>query len=311
MPARDLAVVYLKGACMGAADAVPGVSGGTIALITGIYERLVNAVASLDPRDVLALVPLLAAARHAEPRAELRAELLRMDVPFLTVLAVGVLSAVVTVANVVTAATAVAPGPTYAFFFGLVAASVVVLRADFTLSSPRLLGIAVAGFALAFLVSGQASGGTGTTNLLVVFLTGALAICAMVLPGISGSLILLTIGQYLVMTTAVHSLTRALFRGNLAAATDPFLVLAVFSTGALIGLLTFARVVSYAFDHYRTATLTFLIALMAGSLRAPGEQVLAETPAWTPTAVAALLAAAAVGGGLVAALDHYTNDLGY
>lgn len=311
MSARDALVVYLKGACMGAADAVPGVSGGTIALITGIYERLVDAVASIDPRDVLALLPLVAAIHHAAPRAELRDELLRMDVPFLLTLGVGIISAVVTVANVVTAATAAAPGPTYAFFFGLVAASVIVLRSEFTVSNPRLVGIAAAGFVLAFLVSGQTSGGSGTTSLLVVFLTGALAICAMVLPGISGSLILLAIGQYTVMTGAVHTLTGSLLGGAVDAAVEPLTLLVVFSVGALIGLLTFARVVSYAFDHYRTGTLTFLVALMAGSLRAPATEVLAETPAWTPPATTAILLAALAGATVVLALDHYTDDLDY
>src|SRR6056297_2483549 len=100
MAVREWAAVYLKGAAMGAADAVPGVSGGTIALITGIYERLVGAIAALDPGEALALLPLLPQLGDASARRELGDALTDMEVPFLLVLGVGVLTAVITVANV-------------------------------------------------------------------------------------------------------------------------------------------------------------------------------------------------------------------
>src|SRR6056297_2939650 len=99
MAVREWAAVYLKGAAMGAADAVPGVSGGTIALITGIYERLVGAIAALDPREALGLLAYVPSFGDSDAREAFAADLLEMDVPFLVVLGVGVLSAVVTVAN--------------------------------------------------------------------------------------------------------------------------------------------------------------------------------------------------------------------
>ncbi|WP_435096234.1 DUF368 domain-containing protein [Halarchaeum sp. P4] len=276
MTAREWLGVYLRGVAMGAADAVPGVSGGTIALITGIYGRLVAAVASLDPRACLALVgPAVRAPVDAEARATVRGELVRMDVHFLAVLGVGLVSAVVTVANLVQYFLDTHPVATYAFFFGLVLASVLVLLDEVDLETPRRIVVAVLGFVLAFLASGPAQSQL-PTGPVVTFLVGALAICAMVLPGVSGSLILLTLGQYDRMTGAVHEATGAVLSGNLGALGDSGTTLLVFTVGAVVGLLSFARVVAWALEHYHAATLTFLVALMAGALRAPIRLSLAD-----------------------------------
>ena len=310
MAARDWVSVYLKGMAMGAADAVPGVSGGTIALITGIYERLVDALASIDPSDVLALLPLVVRAPQKDARAELRVALTEMDVPFLVVLGFGLVTAVVTVANVVEVASEAYPGPTYAFFFGLVLASVYALRDEATLESAQGVTVAVVGFVFALAVSGPLSASIPVSPL-TTFLVGAIAICAMVLPGISGSLILLTIGYYEVMTGAVHDLTGFLLDGQLDAAMAPIGTLVVFTVGAFIGLLTFARIVSWAFETNRRDTLTFLVALMAGALWAPGKVILQETAVFTASTVAPLLLTGALGAGAVLLLDHYTDDLEY
>lgn len=310
MAAREWVSVFLKGMAMGAADAVPGVSGGTIALITGIYERLVDALAGIDPGDVLAVLSLLAGSFRRDARAELRGTLTDLDVPFLVVLGTGLVTAVVTVANVVEVATEVYPGPTYAFFFGLVLASVVALRDEATLDSSRGVAVAVVGVVLALAVSGPVSA-TLPVSPATTFLVGAVAICAMVLPGISGSLILLTIGYYGVMTGAVHDASGFVLDGQLTAAIAPVSTLGVFTVGAFIGVLTFARVVAWAFETNRRDTLTFLVALMAGALWAPGKRILAATDAPTATAVGALLVAGLLGAGAVLALDRYTDDLEY
>ncbi|WP_336037507.1 DUF368 domain-containing protein [Halobacterium yunchengense] len=311
MTTRDYLVVYAKGAAMGAADAVPGVSGGTIALIAGIYERLVGALAALDPQEAVALLALVPRLGRSDAREEFWVSLVRMDVPFLAVLGVGVLSAVVTVANAVHVAIADYPGVTFAFFFGLIAASVVVLLGEVTLDTPGRVGAAVAGFALAFVLSGQAQADVLPGGLPVLFVVGAVAICAMVLPGVSGSLILITLGKYETMTSAVSEATDALLGGDGAAAVDPVSTLVVFMVGALAGILTFARVVQWALEHYRAATLTFLVALMAGALRAPAIQIGAANPTWTAASAAAVVAAGVVGGGLVLLLDATTDDLDY
>jgi putative membrane protein len=311
MAAREWAAVYLKGAAMGAADAVPGVSGGTIALITGIYERLVGAIAALDPEEALALLPLLPRLGGVDARQEFGDALSDMEVPFLLVLGVGVLTAVITMANVVEVAIHDFPGLTFAFFFGLIAASVVVLLGEVSADTPGRVLAGVTGFVFAFVLSGQAQGNVLPGGLAVMFVAGAVAICAMVLPGVSGSLILLTLGKYDTMTGAVSDATDALFAGAFGEAVDPLSTLVVFSLGALVGILTFARAVEWALEHYRAATLTFLVALMAGALRAPGIRIADATSAWTAASVAPLLAAGVVGAGAVLALDATTDDLDY
>lgn len=310
MAVRDWASVFLKGMAMGAADAVPGVSGGTIALITGIYERLVDALANIDPDDVLELLPLAARGVQKDARVELGRRLTKMDVPFLLVLGVGLLTAVVSVANVVEVVSHEYPGPTYAFFFGLVLASVVALRDQATMDSRRGATIAVVGFVFALAVSGPLSATLPTTTV-TTFIVGGIAICAMVLPGVSGSLILLTLGYYQVMTGAVHGVTNAFIGGDLAASTDPLTTLVIFSVGALIGLLTFARLVAWAFDTYREETLTFLVALMAGALWAPGKRILDASPEVSVNGLTPILVTGLLGALAVLLLDHYTDDLEY
>jgi len=311
MAVREWVTVYLKGAAMGAADAVPGVSGGTIALITGIYERLVGAIAALDPGEALALLPLLPRLGDASARREFGDALTDMEVPFLFVLGVGVVSAVVTVANAVDVAYHEYPGLTFAFFFGLIAASVLVLLGEVSVETPGRVAAGVVGFGFAYVLSGLSHGNVLPGGLAVMFVAGAVAICAMVLPGVSGSLILLTLGKYETMTGAVSEATDAVLAGAVGDMVDPVSTLVVFSLGALVGILTFARAVEWALDHYRAATLTFLVALMAGALRAPAIEIADATAAWTAASVAPLLAAAVVGAVAVLALDATTDDLDY
>jgi len=311
MSGRDWLAVYLKGTAMGAADAVPGVSGGTIALITGIYERLVGAIAALDPVEALGLLALVPRLGSADAREEFVEALVGMDVPFLALLGVGVVTAVVTVANVVHVAIHDFPGVTFAFFFGLIAASVVVLLGEVTLDTPGRVAAAVVGFALAFVLSAQAQAGALPEVLPVIFVAGAVAICAMVLPGVSGSLLLLTLGMYDTMTSAVSDATDAALGGDLGAAVEPVSTLVVFTAGAVVGVLSFARVVEWALEQYRAATLTFLVALMAGALRAPAIQISDATPEWTAASAAVVLVAGVAGAAVVLVLDATTDDLAY
>ena len=310
MGVPDWLAVYLKGFAMGAADAVPGVSGGTIALIAGIYDRLVSAIAAIDVAGVLALLRALARPHDPAARERFRRDFLAMDLPFLLVLAVGVVSAALTAANVIHWAVAVYAGPTYAFFFGLIVASAIVLRTELDLGEAAGWVVAAAGFGLAFWVSGLSNGAL-SSGFVVLFLAGVVGISAMVLPGISGSLILLTLGQYETVVSAVGELTDAVFALTLGQALHPLQTLVVFATGALLGILSFARVVAWALSTHRTQTMTFLVALMIGALRAPGERVLEATPAWTPTVGAILLSWALLGAIVVLALNWVTGEIEY
>ncbi len=296
-------VVYLKGVAMGAADAVPGVSGGTIALITGIYERLIAAITSLDPR-VLAAVP---GARTAPGRRRLWTRLRGMDVPFLLALGTGLATAVVIVARGVEAALEAVPGLTYAFFFGLIGASAVVLYERQWLARPRLLGTSVAGFTLAALIAGAtATGGVGH-GLPILFGAGTIAIAGMVLPGISGAFLLLLLGQYEYMAERLNAVVDGLATG---VPRDAVVDIAGFLAGATVGLFTIAYGVRWALARDRAATLAFLVSLMVGALRLPVREVGAATETWTPTAIAAVAGAVAVGAGIVLVLNAATEDFG-
>ena len=201
---RALAVVYLKGFAMGTADAVPGVSGGTIAFITGIYERLIAALTAIGPGRVRATLAGVLPGRRDAAEAALR----EMDVPFLLALGSGMVTAIVFVTSSVEYAAEAHPLPTFGFFFGLIAASAVVLWENVSLDTRNRRVAAAAGFLLAFLVSGNAVSGLGHSPV-VTFVAGSIAISAMILPGISGSLILLILGQYLFIVGTLSALREA------------------------------------------------------------------------------------------------------
>ncbi|MFB6294433.1 MAG: DUF368 domain-containing protein, partial [Candidatus Nanohaloarchaea archaeon] len=280
MDVRDWLIVYLKGVAMGAADTVPGVSGGTIALITGIYERLVAAVAALSPAPLRHLGQV-----HTDAgRRRFRDELGEMDVWFLAVLGTGVASAVVVLSRFMHTALVQYPAATNALFFGLIGASALVLYRAVSLDGPRRIAAAAASFAAAFLVVGV-SGGTGFGHSLpVVFAAGMVASAAMLLPGISGAAFLYILGQYAFLTGRLERFVDAILalpRTPATLAADAA-VIAVFLAGIGAGLVTVARGVQWALQRDRATTLTALVSLMAGSLRLPVERIAAETAAVTP-----------------------------
>jgi putative membrane protein len=306
---REWLVVYLKGLFMGAADAVPGVSGGTIALIVGIYERLITAITSLNP-GVVRHLP-----KFGDPtaRAALRRDLAEMDVAFLIVLGAGIATAIASIAQVMEVALAEFPAFTYAFFFGLIAASAVVLYQHVAIDTPRRLAVAVFGFTIAFVISGASTTGGLPNSLPFVFVTGAIAIVGMILPGISGAFFLILLGQYDFLTSTLNEFVGALAGlvagGSVAAVVEPGIVVLTFGIGGLIGLFSVAYAVRWALSAYREATLTFLVSLMVGGLRLPAVKVLQNTPDVTPMAVGGVLAVAVVGGALVLLVDRFTEDI--
>ncbi len=307
---RGLLVVYCKGLAMGSADAVPGVSGGTIALIVGIYERLIAALTALDPA-VLGYLPSL---HQADARSALIADIRDMDVPFLLALGGGMVTAVIILARVVEAALETVPGPTFAFFFGLIGASAIVLAEREWFGDTRQVIASVAGFTIAFIVAGI-SGGTGVpSSFPILFVAGALAISGMLLPGISGAFILLLLGQYNTMTSTlnrfVDGLLRVVIDGVTAQLLQDSMVIGTFLSGAAVGVFTVAYAVRWALENYRRATLAFLVSLMVGSLRLPVVEVLAATGR-APADILGVVVAAVVGAALVLALDWSTADLEY
>ncbi len=226
---------------MGAADVVPGVSGGTMALITGIYDRLIAAIASVTPQNVLMLL-------QGQPKLFWQ----RIDGAFLLSLLAGIATAFLLLAGVIRWLLVHQPLVTWSFFFGLILASaVLIIQRARPKTASALLWILpglMVGWWISALTQVQVNPSLG-----MVFFSGMLAITAMILPGISGSFILLLLGMYSVLIAAVDE--------------RQWLVLAVFIAGAAIGLLGFSHFLKWLLARYHSQTLLFLCGLMLGSLR--------------------------------------------
>jgi len=301
--------ILLVGLCMGTADAVPGVSGGTIALLAGIYDRLIDALTGVTP----------AAGRRAlDATVSLDAEAFRSvvddtDAVFLGTLGVGLVAAIVVVSRVVHFAESTYPVALFGFFFGLILASGVVLSRRISLDTRRRLVAAAAGFLVAFALSGDVALLAGR-SLALTFLAGMVAISAMVLPGVSGALILVVLGQYAYLTETLSTFVDALVGLATGGAVDPVVDLGTtvvtFVAGALVGLFTVARLVDRALEADRETTLAFLVALVVGALRAPVNEITTrEGLAWGTGTLGEFVLVAAVGAGLLFALDRYAVDL--
>ncbi len=239
---KNLVSTYLKGMAMGAADVVPGVSGGTIAFITGIYTQLLESIRRITPR-------LFTLWRKEGFKAVWH----HINGTFLCVLLAGILTSIASLAKGISWMLTHHPIPLWSFFFGLIIASALHIAKQ--LPAPRirpktvlaaLLGI---GFAYWITIANPLQ---LTASPLTVFLAGAIAICAMILPGISGSFILLLLGMYSPILDAVHQ--------------TQFGLLGLFAVGAVTGLLTFSHLLSWLLRRYYALTLAFLTGLMLGTL---------------------------------------------
>lgn len=232
--------IYLSGLLMGAADVVPGVSGGTMAFIVGIYDRLVAALSGVNKHSIQLLL-----------KADFKGLWRHFDGGFLAVLLAGVASSIFGLASLMTTLLAEYPVWLWSFFFGLILASAYILIHEipqFGIRHTALLVIGVAmGASLSLLVPTQVD-----TGLLMVFFSGMIAICAMILPGISGSFILLMMGMYGFVMTAVKELQ--------------LIVIIVFALGAIIGLLSFSKLLNWLLSHAKSITLAFLTGVMLGAL---------------------------------------------
>lgn len=233
-------LTYLKGMAMGAADVVPGVSGGTIAFITGILDTLLESIRRINP----SLIKMLR--EHG-----IKATFNHINGPFLIAVFGGILTSIFTLAKVISYLLESHPIPVWSFFFGLIIISVIhMLKQVQGFSVVRLLLFAVgAVFAWGITMLNPIA---IEPTYLNVFLGGCIAICAMLLPGISGSFILLLLGLY---TSILH-----------AAKSFDVVLLAMFGLGCVCGLLSFSHLLSALLRKYHDATIVFLTGLMLGTL---------------------------------------------
>ena len=310
-PVREWARTFAIGICMGSADAVPGVSGGTIALIAGIYGRLIAMINAITPDRIGTLLRSLTPLDGGFDFRGALAVFEEVDGWFGLALAAGVGTAVVLVTRAVHILNETYPTLLFGFFFGLIASSAVVLLRELTADSAFQIAAGVVGFTIAFLLSGPVafleSGGLG-----VIFLAGAVAVSAMILPGISGSLLLVILGQYTFMSDTlsrfIDGLLGVVTGGSTATLVDDAVLVVTFIAGGLVGLFTVSRVVRRALDRNRRATMTFLVALVVGALRAPVQEVQSEVGFSTDVLVA-FAGAALVGSVCLLVLDWYAVDL--
>jgi len=312
-PIREWARTFAIGICMGSADAVPGVSGGTIALIAGIYGRLIAMINAITPERLLTLLKSLTPLDGGfDFRGALRV-FDEVDGWFGLALVTGVGIAVVLITRAVSELSDSAPALLFGFFFGLIAVSAVVLLRELSFESGFQLVAGVVGFTVAFLLSGEITF-LESSSLLVVFAAGAVAVSAMILPGVSGSLLLIILGQYKYMSDTLSRFVDALFAVVTGASTaqllDDGLVVVTFIAGGFVGLFTVSRVVRRALNRNRAATMAFLVALVVGALRAPVVETQKATPSgFTTEVLTAFAGAAVVGAVFLLVLDWYAVDL--
>ena len=237
---KDYVLLLLKGIGMGAADVVPGVSGGTIAFITGIYEELINSIKSINADSL----KLLLKGRIAEFWRAVNAN-------FLLAIVIGIGISIFSLAKLITWLLVNQPVLVWSFFFGLILASIIFVARDIRRWDWKTIVGMIFGAVVAFYIT-VATPAETPTHLMFIFLCGAIAICAMILPGISGSFILVLLGKYFFIMEAVKTF-------NIP-------VMAVFICGAAVGIVTFSRVLSFALQRFHDITIAILAGFMVGSL---------------------------------------------
>lgn len=237
---KDYALISLRGVAMGAADVVPGVSGGTVAFITGIYEELLNSIRAITPSTVKLLFTEGVAAFWV-----------RINGSFLLALVAGIGFSIFSLARAISYALEAHPILVWSFFFGLILYSAWFVGRRIGHWTPsHFVGLLI-GTGVAWWITVLSPAEAALTPLNI-FLAGALAICAMILPGISGSFILLLLGMYTHVIGAIKGLDLAL--------------LGLFVAGCLVGLLSFSHILGWLLDRYHWGTLSVLTGFMIGSL---------------------------------------------
>lgn len=231
----------LKGFAMGAANVIPGVSGGTIALITGIFGRVIEALNSLMSFSTWKLLVSGSAKEFFR----------KIDGRFLLAVGIGIVLSVFSLAKLMQYTLEHYPVQTWAFFFGMIAASAVVMTAEVKHWKVPYFITIVAGIGLGLLVFNLSPTET-TDDLWFIFVCGALAISTMILPGLSGSFVLLLLGKYEYMMNAVTTLN--------------WPVLLVFSIGCVCGLVAFSKLLHWLLSRYEQGTLLLLVGFVLGAL---------------------------------------------
>lgn len=246
--------IAFRGIGMGAADVVPGVSGGTIAFITGIYEELLETISGLK-------LGLLKTWRKEGFKAMWREGNFR----FLFALFTGIIISIASLAIAIKYLLATFPIHLWAFFFGLIIASVWLVGKSVNQWNAKNIAGVVLGTVAAYFIT-TISPTQESSHLFYIFICGSIAICAMILPGISGSFILLLLGAYTTVLGAVSGLIEAIKASNWDLVFSNGLLLFVFILGCLVGLISFSRILNWLFKKAHDFTVAILTGFLIGSL---------------------------------------------
>ena len=238
---KEYVVISLKGMAMGAADVVPGVSGGTIAFISGIYEELLNSISSFN----FSLINVF-------KNEGFKSVWIKVNGNFLVSLFVGILISVLSLAKLIESMLENHPIVIWSFFFGLVLASIIYIGKQITKWTKGSVLCLILGAILAFYITTLNPMVSANSSPWFLFLAGMIAICAMILPGISGSFILVLLGAYKPVLNALN--------------TKDFVSIIIFLVGAVLGLLSFSRILKWLFSTYKNYTLATLTGFIIGSL---------------------------------------------
>ena len=251
---RKAILLYFKGLLMGAADIVPGVSGGTMALITGIYKELIESIDQLNFKQLLVL-----------RKEGFVAFWQSVNGPFLLPLFLGIASGILFLSGGITYLLEHQPILLWSFFFGLILASIYTLINQFALKTTTHYALLFTGFMIAYGITQLSPAGT-SNNLLYLFFSSMIAIIAMILPGISGAFIFILLGVYEEVLATVKGAIAVLLDFDLVNFKTIYTKVIVIGLGIVVGLKLFSRLLTWLFNHRKEATISVLIGFMIGAL---------------------------------------------
>ena len=261
---KTFIIRLFKGVAMGAANVIPGVSGGTIALITNIYEELIDSLKSFNLNALKLIFKGQFKTLHSQ-----------LNLNFLIPIMLGIVLGILSLAKLFDYLLVEYPAHTWAYFFGLVLASVYYVGLKVKHWDWKIIAILLIGALVALTVSFVSPSPTENTSYFYIFICGLIGICGMILPGLSGSYILMLMGNYhLLMVKSINSISefaQALISGNLSAFLsssefDLLIYFLIFLIGSVVGLVAFSNIISWIFNKYHDATLALLTGFVFGSL---------------------------------------------
>lgn len=281
-------IIFLKGILMGSADIIPGVSGGTIALISGIYTRLIDGIHGVYMLFSWKTLQLIFEGKWKIVWMRIK----KVDVAFFIPLFAGIVIAFLTLAHLIEFVMQKYTVATYSFFFGLILASALFLFKQIDAFSKKRIFVLIVGIILGFIITGLQTF-QANHSFPIIFIAGAIAITAMILPGISGSFMLVMMNQYEYVIHAIKTLN--------------ITIIFVFGIGAFLGLMAFSKILTHMLHHHKNGTFSFLVGLMLGSLQMQYQVI--KTAGITTSNIISLIVAGLIGFGIVLILEKISHTL--